>query len=202
MPLNELRLGRAAASGSGGGGGSSKIWMAPPLSTATRRPEGEMATLPPASRTGLAEASSATLPSAASRTSTSCPLISSLSRGARALTGWVTAMASRASREPSGALTTSGQMVASEVSASQSRRPSVVIATSLPAPVAVQVVTSSFALREKIEERRAGGIHLAQNRAAAAEVVEIQQPSRAPSAQALQVAIGVDGQMNGGANYG
>ena len=70
-----------AAFASGGGSDSSKTWMTLALSTATRRPEGEMATLPPASSAGAAGASSATLPLAASNTLTSWPFTSSLSSG-------------------------------------------------------------------------------------------------------------------------
>ena len=46
----------------------------PASSTATRRPEGEIATFPPPSSTGLAGAFSSSLPSAASYTSTNLPL--------------------------------------------------------------------------------------------------------------------------------
>ena len=102
-----------------------------------------MATLPPASSAGMAEASRATWPVAASKTLTSCPFTSSLSSGEEALIGRMEASVSRARREPSGERTISGQTGATEVRSYHSRRPSVDMATSPPAPAPTQAVTKT-----------------------------------------------------------
>src|SRR5208282_356187 len=72
----------SAGSGMEGGAGNSKTWMTPALITATRRPVGEIATFPPASRMGLRGATRAMPPLAASKTVTDCSFTSSALMGA------------------------------------------------------------------------------------------------------------------------
>jgi len=55
-------------------------------------------------------------------------------------------------------------------------------------------------LGDELVGGRAGGVDAAQNPAAAGEEVQVQHPLLSPAAQALQVALGVDGQVDGGAN--
>src|SRR5215831_8805177 len=115
--------------------------MAPPSRMATRRAEGEMATFPPPSRTGLARAVSSVFPEVASYTSTSCPLMSSKEIGENASTACVDSRVSRARRNPLGAMIRRGQICVGGLLAFHSRLPSVDIATIQRLPSGLHVVT-------------------------------------------------------------
>src|ERR1700744_1081046 len=98
------------AAGNGGASGKSKIWIAPSIKMATRRPDGDRATLPPASKIGLAWARKASLPVAASRTVTSWRVRSAGLNGEIAFTGWLARTVSWASLVPFLLAVSRGQM--------------------------------------------------------------------------------------------
>jgi hypothetical protein len=170
-----------AGSGSGGGGGSSKTWMAPPLSTATRRPEGEMATFPPASSAGLAAAPPA--PPCRRRVENLHQLpLDLLAVEGRAGAPDRVGDGQSLPRQPRAIrrLTTSGQIAVSG-------------GLILPKAAAIGVHRHQLArarerrrspatpaARQSRRPARTGRIHLAQNPAAAAEVLQIQQPLLSP----------------------
>src|SRR6185437_13556187 len=123
--------------------------MCPFESKATRLPEGEIAAFPPASSTGSAVASNATVPSAALNTRTRWAFTSLRSSAQEVPISRVTASDSRRKRSPVSERLRIGQTEYPEVESCQSNCPLVAMPISPKPPSGLHVVASSSPLETK-----------------------------------------------------